>query len=254
MGSCLLCLPLLFTGPGARAQITIRGTVFNIYRTRPLDAVTVLSTSGLGTTTDSTGFYMILVDEKDSISFSYLGRKTIKFPVSSLIPGNNFDIALHVNPIELSEVRIMPRNYRLDSLQNRQDYAKVFDFHRPRLGITSPGSGLGVGLDLDAIIDMFKFQRNRRMLAFQRRLEDEEHDKFIDHRFNRSIVKKITKLSDSDLDSFMVVYRPSYEFTESSSDYEFFDYIKLAYLEFVGLRVKTIKRKTDRKPLPPGNN
>jgi hypothetical protein len=30
----------------------------------------------------------------------------------------------------------------------------------------------------------------------------------------------------------MVHYRPSYEFTIVSSDYEFYDYIKLAYKEY----------------------
>jgi hypothetical protein len=214
-------------------QVTIHGTVYNMYRTRPLDAVSVMSSSGKGTTTDSNGNYMVMVDLSDSITFSYLGRTTAKFPVAEINKNASFDIALHVNPTELNEIRIGPKNYRLDSLQNRKEYENVFNYKKPGLAITEPSSGtLGVGLDLDALINMFRFQRNRRMLAFQRRLVEEEHDKYVDHRFNRSIVKKITHLEGDELDSFMVHYRPSYEFTVVSSDYEFYDYIKLAYKEY----------------------
>jgi len=227
---------LLLSKQDARAQqVTIRGTVFNMYRTRPLEAVSVLSTSGKGTITDSNGNYMIVVNETDSLSFSYLGKSTIKFPVNAMNRVTGFDIALHVNA-ELNEVRVAPRNYRMDSLQNRQDYQKIFDYKKPGLTLTSPSSGLGVGFDLDAIINVFRFQKNRRMLAFQKRLVEEEEDNFIDHRFNRSIVKKITRFDGNELDSFMVRYRPSFEFTKITTDYEFYDYIKLAAKEFKGTR------------------
>ena len=238
---------LLFSCQQASGQITIRGTVYNMYRTKPLDAVSVVSTSGRGAVTDSNGYYMLLVNEKDSISFSYLGRTTVKFPVSSINTANNFDIALHVDPTELRPVRIAPRNYHTDSLRNRQDYAKVFDFSKPGLSLTSPSSGLGVGLDLDELINVFRFKRTRRMLAFQRRLVEEEHDKYIDHRFNRSIVKKITRLDGEDLDSLMIRYRPSYEFTISTTDYEFYDYIKLAGREYRQNKKKGGELKKEEK-------
>ncbi|MBS1597027.1 MAG: carboxypeptidase-like regulatory domain-containing protein [Bacteroidetes bacterium] len=226
----------------AQQQVTIRGTVFNMYKTSPLEAVTVLSTSGKATVTDSNGNYVIVVSEKDSLSFSYLGKSTIYFPVSAMNKLTGFDIALHVGT-DLKEVRIAPRNYHMDSLQNRKDYQKVFDYHKPGLTLTSPGQGLGVGFDLDAIINVFRFQKNRRMLAFQKRLVEEEEDNFIDHRFNRSLVKKITRFDDNDLDSFMVKYKPSYEFTKTTSDYEFYDYIKLAAKEFKSMKSKGEMRK-----------
>jgi hypothetical protein len=243
----LLSFSMLLTIKNASGQFTIRGTVYNMYRTRPLDAVSVISTSGNGTITDSTGYYMILVNEKDSISFSYLGKFTIKFPVSGINVANNFDIALHVDPTVLREVRIFPRNYHLDSAQNRKDYARVFDFRKPGLSISGPGQGLGVGLDLDELINVFRFQRNRRMLAFQRRLEEEERDKFIDHRFNRSVVRKTTRLEDNELDSFMVKYRPSFEFCKTSSEYDLLEYIKLACQEYKGTKPRNSRLNFQRK-------
>ena len=227
----------------AQQQVTIRGTVFNMYKTNVLEAVTVLSTSGKATVTDSNGNYTIVVNTTDSLSFSYLGKSTQNFPVSSMNPLTGFDIALHVGT-DLKEVRVAPRNYHMDSLQNRKDYQKAFDYQKPGLTLTSPGQGLGVGFDLDAIINVFRFQKNRRMLAFQRRLIEEEEDNFVDHRFNRSLVKKITRFDDKDLDSFMVKYKPSYEFAKTTTDYEFYDYIKLAAKEYKQMKSKSDMRKT----------
>ncbi len=64
------------------------------------------------------------------------------------------------------------------------------------------------------------------MLAFQQRLLQQERDKFIDHRFNKALVRQLTSLSGNELDSFMLLYRPSYSFTKSAGDYEFHKYIK----------------------------
>lgn len=213
-------------------QVTIHGTVFNMYKTRPLDGVSVLCNCGSGTTTDSNGNYVIRVDESDSLSFSYLGRSTQMFPVLMMNSTTGFDIALHVNPTELNEVRVAPRNYHMDSLRNRKDYEKIFNYKKPGLELTDGTSGGGVGFDLDEIINMFRFKRNRRLLAFQERLIEDEQDKFIDHRFTRYIVTKITGLVGDEEDTFMFRFRPSYQFTQWASDYVFYDYIKHSYLQY----------------------
>ncbi len=214
-------------------QVTIHGTVFNMYKTRPLDRVSVICSCGRGTVTDSNGNYSIRVNITDSLRFSYLGRATQNFAVTIMNSTTGFDIALHVKPTELNEVRVAPKNYHFDSLQNRQDYAKIFNYKKPGLALTDGSVGGGVGLDLDQIINMFRFKRNRRLQAFQDRLVEDEHDKFVSHRFTLYIVKKITGLDDNPLDTFMLRFRPSYEFTKTASDYEFYEYIKLAYKDYL---------------------
>lgn len=233
----LLIVLSLSIAAGGRVwgQVTLHGTVYNMYRTRPLDRVSVVSSSGRGTTTDTNGYYQITVSYDDSIYFSYLGRATIKYPVKEINTLSNFDIALHVDPTELKEVRVMPRSYHDDSLQNRKDYEKYFDFKKPNpFTITdgSAGLGMGAGFDLDQIIRYFQFDRTRRLKAFQRRLEEDEQDKYIDHRFNPSIVLKVTHLQGDELDSFMVKYRPSYSFCKRATDYDLLEYTKLAFTEY----------------------
>lgn len=222
---------LICSGGALQAQVKISGTVYDASRAWPLPSVSVVSTGGQGTTTDSSGRYIIFVNEGDSISFSFLNRPTMKFPVRGIQNIFQFDISLHVPATELPAVKVMPRNYKMDSLQNRRDYAKVFDFRKPGIDITtSPGGG--VGLDLDEFINMFRFRHNRRMLAFQRRLVQEEQDKAIDHRFTPALTRKITGLTGDSLIRFMRLYRPSYEFTQLSNQYEFLEYIKLASVEY----------------------
>jgi hypothetical protein len=210
------------------SQARVSGTVYDISRSIPLPSVSVMTTSRRGTVTDSLGRYTIEVNSIDSIYFSYLNKPTTKFSVRAIPNIYAFDISLHVPVSELPAVKVKLPNYRRDSIQNRMDYAKVFNFKKPGIGISSGDGGAGVGLDLDEFINMFRFRHNKHMLAFQKRLEQEEIDKSIDHRFTKLTVRKITGLTGDSLNLFMKQFRPSYEFTQLSSDYEFLEYIKLA--------------------------
>lgn len=227
----IILISFIACGFGAWGQVKISGTVYDVSRALPLPAVSVISTSGNGTTTDSLGHYTIFVEETDSLVFSYLNRPTAKFPVKGIQNIFQFDISLHVPVKELPVVSVRPRNYRMDSIQNRRDYAKAFDFHKPGISTSTNPDG-GVGIDLDEFIGMFRFRYNKRMLMFQKRLIREEEDKFIDHRFNRALTRKITGLTGDSLIQFMTLYRPSYEFTKYSNEYEFLEYIKLASQEY----------------------
>jgi hypothetical protein len=166
--------------------------------------------------------------------------------VKNIANPQNFEISLHVNATELKEVRIMPRNYKIDSIQNRLDYAKAFNFQRPGIGSSlTTGPAGGVGLDIDELIHMFQFRRNKRMLAFQNRLLQEEEDRYIDHRFNRALVIKLTQLRGEELDNFMKIYRPPIEFVTTSTDYEFQDYIKKCLSHYQ--RYQNLKNELESK-------
>jgi len=210
----------------------IKGVVYDSSRNYPMELVSVLSTSGTGTVTNADGYYEIEVTEKDSIWFSYLNKPTVKFPVMRIGNPMQFDISLQVNVPVMKEVKILPRNYRLDSLRNRQDYAKIFNYQKPTLKTVTPQYGAAVGFDLDEIINMFRVKRNRSMASFQRRLLMEEQDKYVDFRFNKALVRRLTLLDGAELDSFMRVFKPSYTFTKLAGDYEFRLYIKQALYRF----------------------
>ncbi len=221
----------------ANAQyITISGIVYDISARRPLEAVGVVSSSGHGAITDSLGRYSITVLAKDSIWFSLIGKTTVKYPVDTIANTDHFNVMIHVRSTELPGVTVRNSYYKFDSVQNRRDYAKIFDFKKPTLRLSSnPGynpGGLTVGFDLDEIINMFRFKRNRGILNLQKRLLDQEQDKYISNRFSKQFVRKITKLQSPELDTFMARYRPNYEVLLLLNDLELGYYIEQSYNQY----------------------
>ena len=230
----IILLGCLFTISETQAQyFKLRGVVFDSTRSYPISSVSVLTSSGKGTVTDANGRYEIDVKENDSVWFSYLNKPTIKYPVGKIFDASRFDIAIHINIPTLKEVIVKPRNYKLDSIQNRLDYAKAFDWQKPKLKANVSGDmGSAVGFDLDEIIRMFQFRKNKSAAAFRNRLLNEEREKFIDHRFSKALVLRLTGLIGNERDSFMLRCRPDYEFCLFAGEYDFQLYIKQCYAAY----------------------
>ena len=226
-----MLLGCLFVNSETKAQyFKLRGVVYDSTRSYPITSVSVLTTSGKGTATDANGRYEIDVKETDLIWFSYLNKPTIKYPVAKIFDASRFDIAIHINIPTLKEVIVKPRNYKLDSIQNRLDYAKAFDWQKPKLKANVSGDmGSAVGFDLNEIIRMFQFRKNKSAASFKERLLNEEREKFIDHRFSKALVLRLTGLIGNERDSFMLRCRPDYEFCLFAGEYDFQLYIKQCY-------------------------
>jgi plasmid maintenance system killer protein len=221
------------------SQSRVGGTVFDMSRTVPVKGVMVNSNSGNIAFTDSLGHYSILISNNDSLWFTYGGKSTTKFSVGSLPNYDGFDVAIHVTLTSsrsrlLPEVRVYGRNYKFDSLQNRIDNARVFGFDK---SIQTGGNADGVaGFDLNSIIGAFRFRHNKNMEKLQQFLMDKEQQNYVDYRFNKRLVRRITLLDSAEMEKFMKAYRPSYEFATTASDYEFHKYILQSYIRFKGRR------------------
>jgi hypothetical protein len=206
----------------------ISGTVYDSTKLYVVPGVNVSSTSGLVTTTDSLGAYHIKAIKADSISFSYKGKSTIKFPVETIGDYNAFDISLRVRIKDkyklLKGVTIFANTYRRDSIENRISYSKIFNLENPTIR-SNYEPGAAAGLDLDQLIGIFQFKKNKQNLAFQRRLVDEEQDRYVNYRFSSNVINRITGLSGDTLTKYKNLYRPSYLFVISSTLPEFYQYI-----------------------------
>jgi hypothetical protein len=77
------------------------------------------------------------------------------------------------------------------------------------------------------------------MLSFQQRLLQDEQDKYIDHRYSKYLVKRLTKLDGKELEDFMTFYRPSYEEVQAMNDLELGYYIEQCYKNYVFLKDHT---------------
>lgn len=246
--SALICL--LFFMPAAKlhAQITVSGTVFDSSKINYVENVRVVSTGGLFAITDSMGKYAIHVSEDDSLIFYYNNKPTQKFAVRSVPDPAHFDISLRVTVKSkyglLKEVMVFSKSYKEDSIENRQTYAEVYNYKKPGVQ-TSISPGGGAGADVNELINIFRFKRNKRLKAFQHRLEIQEQEKYIDYRFNKLTVRRITGLQGEYLDTFMVWYRPDYEFVRYSDELVFNQYILNAFYQFQKLVQVPPRKKED---------
>jgi hypothetical protein len=209
-------------------QIIISGTVYDSTKLYVVPGVIVRSTGGGSTITDSLGIYHINTNEKDSISFYYANKPTQKFPVKDIGNYNDFDISIQTRVFEkyklLKEVKVYSKNYRQDSAENRQSYSKIFDHQKPGIKSTyTPGGP--AGLDIDELINIFHFRRNKMNLAFQKRLIEEEQDKYVDYKFNNKLLKRVTGLTGDTLEKYKREYKPPYEFIATATELEFYEYI-----------------------------
>lgn len=217
-------------------QLTITGTVYDTTGVIPVKDVLIKSSSGTQSITDSTGRYAIVTTDKDSLTFIYNNKPTAKFAVKQVKNIGSFDIALHVRIAEkfktLKEVKVYTKSYRQDSIENRQQYNKIFGYEKPGVSTSmNPGSG-SVGMDLDEFINIFRFRRNKQFKRMQDRLLEQEQENYIKYRFNKTAVKRITRLEGADLDNFMTLFRPSFEFTEMATTVEFYQYILNASYQY----------------------
>ena len=210
------------------SQLIISGTVYDSTKLYTVPGVIVKSTGGASTITDSLGVYHLSITEKDSISFFYNNKPTQKFAVKSIPGYNDFDISLQVRVFEkyklLKEVKVFSKSYKQDSAENRSAYSKIFDYSKPGIRSTyTPGSP--PGLDIGELINIFRFRRNKMNAAFQKRLLQEEKDKYVNYKFSNTLLKRVTGLSGTSLTKYKMKYQPSYYFVTTATELEFYEYI-----------------------------
>lgn len=222
----------------------VQGIVFgNIYRT-PVPSVNVFTSSGNTTTTNKNGEYIIAVNStKDSVWFRFLNKDTKKFSVDTISNPKDFEVRIYLPDYykfdnELPTVRVTTRDYYKDSVQLREDYANIFNRKSPwknlgsSIGPSNAGNG-GIGVDFDAIIGLFRFGYNHRQELYQKFALQVEQDHYIDHRFNKTLVEKITGLYDKERDDYMLQYRPEYSELLGMNDAQLSEYIKATYKKYL---------------------
>lgn len=224
----LIFIVLFLSAGNAFAQLTISGTVYDGSKNYVVPEVRVISTGGNYTITDSVGAYHLPANANDSIYFFYDGKNSIKYPVTDVQNYNAFDISLHVKVKDkyklLKEVTVFSGSFKSDSLENRIRYAKVFNHERPHLE-TNYEPGGTAGIDLESLISIFQFRKNKQRLAFQQRLLEQEEDAYVDYKFNSKTISRITGLKGDELELYKKIYRPSYDFVANASLVAFYQYI-----------------------------
>lgn len=221
----LFITPLLIASAAlAQQTFEIRGAVIKkgTDQRLPLVAVTNTRTKQMILTGDL-GDFNIKANWGDTLSFALKDYSEQRLPVTSAAT-----MLVYLLPtIELKEVTVHGGKTRAEEMQDVMNGYKskglYYNGKPPVLAsIASPLTGLHELFSKDA--------KNAR--HFEAYMKRENEQTVINKKYNKSLVKQITNLSDEDVENFMLIYQPSYDQVQKWNDYEIISYIKRSLEDF----------------------
>ena len=180
---------------------------------------------------DMGGNYRLAVRPGDTVIFSYTGYQPDTVRVDALILVDRYEVFLSPDVKQLATIKLGDLNaYQVDSLQRREDYSMFYDSKPlPMLENHNVYDG-GFGLRFHPFSYFDKKATQRRKL--KKRLDQEERDDYINYKFARSFVTRLTGLDGDSLELFMNRYRPSYDFCRKATQQDMLLYVNDRFKEF----------------------
>lgn len=154
--------------------------------------------------------------------------------------------------ILLDEVKINSlRNYKADSLKFREEFAKTFNYSKPKfkdIFITknyssnvprrpnqaSNSTASLISVDVLSVISLLGKKRNPQS-KLQQKLIKKEEEQYLDNIFSKPMVQNLTGLKGDSLQTFMQLYRPNIDTAKYMSDYDIILYLKKSYQDVPAL-------------------
>lgn len=227
-----------------RAQQLLNGQVLaSISNNLSVEGIMVDAASGKTTFTDHLGYFQLPIIQGDTFYF-YIGSKRSRpYFIDSIPDRNKFVVSLEsiLRPVgqatpfgypqsDLADVTVYGRNYHKDSLANRQQYGKYFDYRKPTTGQVALGM---LGSPVTALYEGLNKKKQRRLTIMKSNLLNIEQDGYIDSRFNlQTVIRYIGQQDETVLDDFMKKYRPKYEDLHTMGEVEFAIYINTSFKEY----------------------
>ncbi len=180
---------------------------------------------------DVGGSYRIPAREGDLVIFSSAGYVTDTLLITSVMLGGDYPVFLEARIVTLKSVRIGSlSNYQLDSIERREDYKWVYDHGNEKL-VEKERKGDGVGVNISLFRSGSRSDKEREVL--KKRLIKEEEDHYIDFRYSREYVSRLTHLKGDSLEKFMEQYRPTYDFVRKVATVDILLFINDSYIKFL---------------------
>ncbi len=217
---------LFFLSFQAHSQRLITGTVTDSIHGVPLYPATVInSTSGRAVYTDSSGNYRIMAKSHDELQYRYLGFYPKKYTVPAGLTPLIHDVVLISKRIKLKTLEVQALTpYQQDSVARIKTFGHYLSLPVvPLFG--GPTSGIGVSMHP---ITYFS-TGERRKRRFHKRYKQYEKDAFVDSRYTRELVHRLTGMTGDSLRIFMYQVRPDYSFTRHAPDLLFWSWILHQY-------------------------
>jgi hypothetical protein len=219
----------------------VSGVVVDKITKQPI-AGALVSVEQNHTRTNQAGRFEIGIPHStDSLKITSLGYKTILLAAGKLDVFVTIELELNIN--NLNEVTIYgDKSFKKDSLANRANFKKQFDYKGPRVidAFTNGGYVPGQLISINVLLLVEALtKKSTPEYKFNQVLKRDEHEQYVDEHFNRGNVSRVTSMHGDTLLSFLVKYRPTYEFVLKSTDYDMEVYIKGCYKKFADAGFKT---------------
>ena len=180
---------------------------------------------------EENGSYRIQAGPGDRVIFSHVGYKADTLIITTDMLSGDYPINLEPKAQTLQAVRVGElNNYQLDSLARRQEYSWIYDHGEQKL-VERERKGDGVGVNLAIFRHSSSIDKSREGL--KKRLIKEEQDDYIDYRYSRDYVAKLTHLQGDSLFRFMRDFRPSYDYCRKAATVDILVFINDSFKKFM---------------------
>ncbi|RPE09416.1 hypothetical protein EGT74_20695 [Chitinophaga lutea] len=200
----------------ARAQfdapVLVRGQITDTSKKLVLYPATIRNkTSGTRVFSDNGGYYRINARMGDEILISFIGYLPDSFKVVSMAGTEVHDVRMKLRESFLHEVEVSGKwnPYQLDSIARYEEFRPFLETPNRALVDTSKRSTGGFGIVISPFTRGSKKEKDLR--KFKRLYEDHEKQAYIDYRYSKSFVSRVTGLSGDSLLRFTQKYQPPYE-------------------------------------------
>lgn len=186
------------------------------------DVVVLNSRTSRSTMTNSFGVFTIDASVGDSLSFTKVGFSPVKTVLTNL---NEFYVEMQEG-IQLETVLVERKSKEAELNDAMNNYAKK--------GIYNGGKnrfGTYLGSPATALYNLFG-REAKNAKRFGRFIDKEKDELQVDRIFSRQAVKNLTKLDSTDLDAFMIRYRPSFDLAEHWGQYDLMHYVQQSLEDF----------------------
>lgn len=235
-------LALVSIVPGAGAQQLMKGRIYDKDTDSSLVSVTVFNLSRkIYALSTREGDYAIVAQEGDKVVFTSVGYKPDTVKVLNYMIDAGYDVTMALRNSMLRNVDVHARNYQADSLRRREEYAAFYNQPKNKI-ISKQGPQNGVGM---AFSPIGFFSRKAKDKKTGKKLQYEEEQDFVNYTFSRRYVEKMTGLRGDSLETFMILYRPTYEFCRRANSEDLLNYVNEKLKIYLKHEETPVKKKDE---------
>ncbi|MEN5195454.1 hypothetical protein [Sphingobacterium faecium] len=214
--------------PTAIAQKKIEGIVSDFHTKQRISKVTIRNIRTNEEVYNNTkGEFSIVAEKGDAL----IATSREYFP-DTVVVSMSPVILFHLKreSIYIDEVSVVAKKDPDEILKKaKTDYEKAFRLSESG-DLFSVGQN-GAGLSINSIYSLFSREaKNAKRL--KKLIENDYKDNVIEYKFSTQLVSRTTGLTGDELDKFRRIFKPSYFFIISCTQYELTNYIKDCYQKY----------------------